>query len=96
MSSQELTQEQKKEIREIQHKEKKWRRVGGIVYDVAVFLESVARIGDLGHHEYDAKQLATIKRYGTLVASHALQPVIETLDDEQTYWMLRDPERLAE
>jgi hypothetical protein len=75
-------EEAKRELQRRRRKEKHWHHVGGIVFDTALLLESLARVGRAGMTEYDQKHLATAQRMGMLVANHALQTVLSAINDE--------------
>lgn len=83
-----------KEEQEAKRKEHHWRSIGGVVYDVAQLLESLSRINDNQLNDYDTQHLKMIKHNATLVASHALRPVLAALNDEATDWMMKFPENI--
>lgn len=64
----------------------RWYKLGGIVFDVALMLESFARINGKSLPEYDREKLATAQRMGMLVGNQALQTVLSALNDEQLKW----------
>lgn len=70
-------------------KEKHWRKISGVVCDVSDLLESLARISGKDLPPYDCKRLETIRRTGMLVATHALAPVLEALDNEHDEWFVQ-------
>jgi hypothetical protein len=81
-----------KELNNIKTKAAHWYRTGGVVVDVATLLESLARINGRGLSEFDADKLLDIQRSATLVASHALRPVITALNEEHDEWYAKNPE----
>lgn len=60
----------------------RWKRLGGIIYDVQRLLENVARINDYGLSDHNKKHLAFVRVGAALVSSHALTPVLTELNSE--------------
>jgi len=74
------------QVREAKHQYEHWRDVGGVVFDVAELLENLARINGRGLCPYEVEKLAYVRKFATLVASHALRPVLRAVNEEQMKW----------
>jgi hypothetical protein len=84
-----------KEVNYIKTKAAHWHKTGGVVVDVANLLENLARINGRDLSQFDAERLVDILRAATLVASHALQPVIAALNEEHDKWFVKNPENFS-
>ncbi len=83
-----------KEERHAKYQEDHWQRIGGIVSDVMLVLETTAReINRKGSAaepmtERQVRQLQGVM----LTARHALAPVLGALNDESRSWFGKNPE----
>jgi hypothetical protein len=70
---------------------REFKEKGGIVHDVMTLLERVGRLRADGPWQYKDDVVRRIQRNALLVGSHALRPVLETLNEQHLYWERRDP-----
>ena len=80
------------QVREAKQQCEHWRDIGGAIFDVAELLESLARINGKGLCPYEVEKLEYVRKLATLVASHALRPVLRAVNDEQMKWHMQIPE----
>jgi len=70
---------------------REFKEKGGVLHDVMALLELVGRLRADGRWQDKDDLVLRIQRYALLVGSHALRPVLETLNEQHLYWERRDP-----